>query len=122
MRQIYILTIVLIFNFFSISAQTTSEIANNDNVNNHLSEKISGTQTKQLARNVDINISPNPSRSFIQISGLENSEYYRIYNILGKEIAKGYVSNNETINIQNLKNGLYLLKVNNMHSKKFLKE
>jgi hypothetical protein len=130
MRQIYILTIILFFNYFNISAQTTSELANNENTSSISIKNKNVKQTTLLAENIsdtkvintDINISPNPSSSFIQISGLKNTEYYRIYNILGKQIAKGFVSNNEKINIQNLKNGLYLLKVNNMHSKKFLKE
>jgi hypothetical protein len=136
MRQIYILTIILFLNYLNVSAQTTSDVAYQDNTsrislkdknvspNANSAVSISGS-SKVIAnsnRNIYINISPNPSSSFIQISGLQNTEYYRIYNILGKEIAKGFISDNETINIQNLKNGLYLLKVNNMHAKKFLKE
>ena len=58
-----------------------------------------------------IRISPNPATDFIQVSGLKATEKYAIYNILGAEIKSGTVSNTEEIDIRNLSNGLYFLKL-----------
>jgi len=67
-------------------------------------------------------IFPNPSNNFIEINGLTTIENYRIYNSLGKEIKKGVVFENKKINIQNLDDGIYFLKIKNTNSIKFIKE
>ena len=64
---------------------------------------------------------PNPASSTITVSGITGEENYRIYNVLGAEIAKGTASDNETISIQDLSNGLYLINFDNGNSIKFLK-
>jgi hypothetical protein len=69
-----------------------------------------------------ISISPNPSNSYIQISGLTKTQNYRIFNIIGTEISNGNISNNEKIDTQNLTSGLYLLKFDNGRASKFIKE
>jgi len=140
MGKIYTITLILFFSFLNLNAQTKSVELETEHVTSallkgkdadkedytaakpsNLNEVALSTESMVTAKR-DINISPNPSSQFIQISGLKNTEQYRIYNILGKQIAKGVISNNATINIQNLKNGLYLLKINNTNSRKFLKE
>lgn len=68
-----------------------------------------------------ITIFPNPSLDFIQIIGLKVKENYIIYNNLGKEIQKGIISNQESIDIHNFTNGLYFLKFENGNTLKFLK-
>ncbi len=65
---------------------------------------------------------PNPSNDFIKISGLTEKVSYEIYNILGKEICKGIVSNNENIDIQNFGNGLYFIKFDYGITLKFIKK
>ena len=62
---------------------------------------------------------PNPSSVFINISGLTNTENYKIYTIIGSEIFTGTISESEKINIQNLTNGLYFLKLENKKVIKF---
>lgn len=69
-----------------------------------------------------LKISPNPSVDRIQISGLTKSENYTIYNILGAQVITGSVFNNETIDIKNIANGMYILKLENRNPIKFLKE
>lgn len=69
-----------------------------------------------------IKLYPNSASTAITISGLKTQEDYRIYNSLGAEIMKGTVSNNEKIQIQNIANGLYLLKFKNGETLKFIKE
>ncbi len=70
----------------------------------------------------NLNIYPNPSSNFIQISGLTKKVDYKLFNISGKEISQGIISNNEKIDIKNLKNGFYFLQINNEVSIKFTKE
>ncbi len=69
-----------------------------------------------------VKIFPNPSTDFIEISGLDKTTNYKLHDILGKEIKKGIISNNEIINIQNLTNGMYFLKFGNGNTIKFIKE
>ena len=69
-----------------------------------------------------INIFPNPSSSTITVSGIIKEENYRIYNVLGAEITRGVISDNETISIQNLSNGLYLIEFDNGNPIKFIKK
>jgi len=65
---------------------------------------------------------PNPSKEFIQLSGLTKSENYKIYNIIGSGIADGKVTNNEKIEIKNLTDGIYFLKFDDGNTLKFIKE
>ena len=69
----------------------------------------------------EVKLYPNPSRNFIWISGLIISENYKIYNVLGSEVKRGAISNNEIIDIRNLNSGLYVLKIDNGSALKFLK-
>jgi len=70
----------------------------------------------------DMKLYPNPSNSFIQISGLMKTENYRISNSLGQEVKEGIVFKDEKIDITNLNNGPYLLKLENGSTLKFVKE
>lgn len=54
---------------------------------------------------------PNPSSDFIQISELTKTENYKIYNILGSEVKSGTIDNSSKANIQSLTNGAYFLKL-----------
>lgn len=65
---------------------------------------------------------PNPSKDFIQISGLVSKINYRIYNILGSEVKNGIISNNEQIDIADFTSGLYFLKFDNGNTIEFIKE
>tara|TARA_B100000401_G_scaffold378928_1_gene280087 strand:- start:379 stop:1074 length:696 start_codon:yes stop_codon:yes gene_type:complete len=53
---------------------------------------------------------PNPSTNFIQITGLNQPENYEIYDVVGSKIKQGFVTNNEKIDVTNLKKGFYLIK------------
>lgn len=78
--------------------------------------------TNNYALNDKISLYPNPSTSFIEFSGLTKTENYTIYNAIGIEIKKGTVSENSKIEIQNLANGIYFLKMKNGSTHKFIKE
>ncbi|WP_411895367.1 T9SS type A sorting domain-containing protein [Winogradskyella sp. A2] len=74
------------------------------------------------AQQIKAKIFPNPSSDFIEIYGLDQTHTFGLYDILGKEIKKGILSNNDIINIQNLTNGMYFLKLENGNTVKFIKE
>lgn len=69
-----------------------------------------------------VKLFPNPSSELIQLSGLNKTEKYKIYNVIGSEIISGSVNNNDFINIKNLTNGLYFLKFENGNTLKFVKQ
>jgi hypothetical protein len=75
-----------------------------------------------LETTTSLKLFPNPAIEYIQISGLFKEVNYTIYNILGKKVLTGNVVNDEGIYIQNLANGLYLLKFNNGNTIKFIKK
>ena len=77
--------------------------------------EVSSTQNKII-------ISPNPSTESIQISGLSSLDYYEIFDVLGKEISRGTINNNEQIEVRNFKNGLYFLKLQKGNTVKFIKK
>ncbi|EGV43581.1 T9SS type A sorting domain-containing protein [Bizionia argentinensis JUB59] len=87
----------------------------------HLKINILGITT-HIETVTQLNLYPNPSNEYIIISGLNKSENYVIYNTIGTEIGNGIISKQENINIQNLTNGLYFLKLKNGSTFKFLKK
>jgi len=78
--------------------------------------------TSEFDSNNNLNIYPNPSYDFIQISGLVKINTFTIYNALGAKVVNGNVSENEQIDIKNLTTGLYFLKLNNGNTIKFIKK
>lgn len=60
-----------------------------------------------------LSVYPNPSTSFLRVSGLNAAESYRLYSILGVEIESGIVSSDQAIDIDALQTGVYMLLVSN---------
>jgi hypothetical protein len=78
--------------------------------------------------NIDVNSKaklktyPNPSTNYISLSGLMETKNYIIYNMTGKELARGSVSYNNKIDVRFLANGVYLLKLDDFEIIRFVKE
>lgn len=70
----------------------------------------------------DIQIYPNPTTDYIQIFGLSKPSHYTINNVLGSELKKGTLYENEQIDIQHFTNGLYFLNFENGSTIKFMKK
>lgn len=68
------------------------------------------------------NIIPNPSSDYIEVLGLKETSNYIIYDLIGKEIKKGTISDRGKIFIQDLKSGVYVLKIGEGGYSKFIKE
>ena len=86
--------------------------------NNDIDEDCDGmdlvTSTQEIA-NSEINIYPNPATDNINIDVLGNLKYETyLYDLDGKLIIKA--SNNTTIQIQALPQGMYLLEIKDIHS------
>jgi hypothetical protein len=69
-----------------------------------------------------IKLFPNPANKHVKITGLTNLENYTIYSITGALMSKGTISNEELIDITELNNGLYFLKIKNGNTLRFLKK
>jgi hypothetical protein len=52
---------------------------------------------------------PNPAKTIVTISGIENIEAIEVYSALGKLVKK--VTNQNTLNVQNLSKGIYLMSI-----------
>ncbi len=77
------------------------------------------TQNNILAS--PISLFPNPSSNVIKFNNLTSLKSYTIYNTLGREISKGNISMNETLDISSYSSGLYFLKFDNGNTFKFIK-
>jgi hypothetical protein len=53
---------------------------------------------------------------------LTTTTFYSVYNILGKRVLEGTVSDNQKIYVQNFKSGIYFLKLENGKTIKLIKE
>ncbi|MDN3666057.1 ubiquitin-like protein [Algibacter miyuki] len=66
---------------------------------------------------------PVPAKNYIVISNLKEERAYRVLTVFGQEVAKGIVSvNSNSIAIQNLHKGMYILSFNNNQTLRFFKE
>ncbi len=65
-------------------------------------------------------IYPNPATSSITYSNTLVGEHYKIYNLLGREVGKGEMT--QALSVSSLANGVYILKVDSYKPIKFIKE
>lgn len=65
---------------------------------------------------------PNPAKSVIRVSGLDNNERYVMYNILGTKVLNGVLTNDKSIDVSGLSTGIYLLKIASGHTLKIIKD
>ncbi|MFB9107730.1 LamG-like jellyroll fold domain-containing protein [Flavobacterium gyeonganense] len=72
--------------------------------------------------NNSLQLYPNPSSDFIQVSELTQTGSYKIYTVSGTEVKTGTVDSSTKINIQSLTNGAYFLKLNSGNTLKFIKK
>jgi N-acetylneuraminic acid mutarotase len=54
---------------------------------------------------------PNPSESWVKIDGIEHPTAYSIYSATGMELLTGETSNHESISLENLPIGAYIIKL-----------
>ena len=76
--------------------------------------------------NIEIlSVFPNPTKSSISIKNIDRETAYKIFNINGKEIKQGVISESNEISIRELSKGIYFIKLENeniLTVKKIIKE
>jgi hypothetical protein len=65
---------------------------------------------------------PNPTSNFITIDGLESEEQYTLTTTLGQVLKQGHISKNSSISVEELQNGVFILKLKSGSSFKFVKQ
>jgi len=65
----------------------------------------------------EIKIMPNPANDSFRVSNLDKDEDMTIYSMTGQKVMDGIVSNDQTIDISALANGLYLVKIGSQTTK-----
>ena len=64
---------------------------------------------EEVAEELELSVMPNPASDFISITGLDGIEDITIYNTLGQVVKTAQVSDGETISIEGLSQGVYML-------------
>lgn len=82
----------------------------------------SSLSNSSFSLNSSFYIYPNPAKEYISILGLNEEIEYSIFNLLGVEIKKGTLLDRNKIFIQDLKSGVYLLKMGEGVYSKFIKK
>lgn len=60
-----------------------------------------------------ISVFPNPTKSSISIKNIDRETAYKIFNINGKEIKQGVISESNEISIKELSKGIYFIELEN---------
>ncbi|WP_430410534.1 T9SS type A sorting domain-containing protein [Kordia sp.] len=60
---------------------------------------------------IELYVYPNPATNSIQFTSLKQEENYTIFDISGRKIRAGIVSENKAINIQQLRKGIYFVQL-----------
>jgi len=120
---------------FMLSLETEEKyrrmvFASSDNENSALHPKLEITYIETVGVYNSIqeepNIYPNPARDFIYVNGLNNmsvNNSVEIFNASGQLIKKQLLNNDNKIEITNLKEGIYWMKIKNSSQVfKFIKE
>lgn len=74
-------------------------------------------------KSTSFSISPNPANDFVKVDFNGIVSNYSIIDVMGKTVASGNLNANNTINVYELSNGMYILKLateNEILTKKFL--
>ncbi|QNM84296.1 T9SS type A sorting domain-containing protein [Polaribacter pectinis] len=77
----------------------------------------------EIESEANIRITPNPALNSLEITNILTSYKYTIYSITGKQICTGRIFPSETqVNINQLNNGMYFLKLDTGNVIKFIKK
>jgi hypothetical protein len=95
--------------------QSEAIISNNDTRCNSINQVAMSCQTSKVTDSTDdkLKIAPNPTNNFINVSGLEVSKDFVLFDVLGKVVMNGVLSEGDQIDISFLENGLYFIKIGN---------
>ncbi|MCW3807776.1 LamG-like jellyroll fold domain-containing protein [Plebeiibacterium marinum] len=86
---------------FDLSGSTSNWVNDNDYI----------TSSNESVKNIPLSVFPNPFKNYIQVKGFIGEKMYTICNLSGSDVKKGLVSESQNINVEELSNGIYILKV-----------
>lgn len=75
----------------------------------------------EVTSNSELKVFPNPTNDVITISGITNSQNYAVFNSVGSKIKEGHIYNDHAINLSPIKNGFYIIQLENGQSFKIIK-
>ena len=105
------------------ASPTSCEIFTDGEVEDY-TVNITATARQEAIELLEISVYPNPvNGDVLYVSSVENATY-KVYNLLGQEIAKGNIEN-DTIPVSNIQSGTYLLEVTSKGQtavKRFIKQ
>ena len=78
--------------------------------------------TDEFNRNQNVNLFPNPSSNFVEITNIQEAQNYSIINSLGQRVLEGTVTSDNKTDIRSLNNGVYYLKLDSGKTLSFIKE
>lgn len=73
--------------------------------------KVETTSVSSLGRNFSFQVYPNPSKGEIKINGISNFTQLEIFDLKGSLMKKELINENNIIDVSNLRNGIYFLKL-----------
>ena len=73
--------------------------------------KAETTSVSLLSSNPSFQVYPNPSRGEIKINGITNNTQLEIFDLKGSLMKKELINENNIIDVSNLRNGIYFLKL-----------
>lgn len=113
-----------VFNVADFDADGDLDIAscafNEDDLNYLENQKIVLSIPNSELQN--ISIYPNPTKDVLNFEGFNSSIKISVFDVLGKQVLEQSLNNGETLNVSELSNGIYTIKINNEFSSKFIKE
>jgi hypothetical protein len=100
--------------------------SNNETIDESNNETVDASVTvNKEDSGISFKLYPNPVKDeTLYFSGMENSSSYRIFNLMGQQIANGNTYNN-SVNVGALATGIYIIQVSDGKSigtKRFIKE
>ncbi len=82
--------------------------------------KVNGIESARLS---EITLYPNPVSSHFSLEGMEKGDFIRMYDIFGREVLSRHVNQSmETISVDHLPSGLYVIKLNDVSVQRIIKE
>ncbi|MCL2597060.1 MAG: T9SS type A sorting domain-containing protein [Paludibacter sp.] len=93
---------------------------NEDYVQGFYINVVEGTGIDEM-QNMQLKIYPNPVKDDLKVINYFENGQYSITDLAGKQILSGKLSNNSSINVSSLQQGIYIIKVGNERGK-FIKE
>ena len=97
-----------------INISGSTQIIDLSNIRKVVFEKITDGIEEMTS---EIQIMPNPANDSFRVSNLVKDEEMSIYSMAGQKVMEGTVSNEQTIDISALANGLYLVKIGSQNIK-----